>query len=117
MTYHALNSVLRRLGQRVGVDGGLHKFRQSMAVEYLPAGGRLETLKNTLGHTTYDSGASRGRRPAGGAATPGRPAAPRTGRRTPAAAHLLCRLIRNVGAAAGPGVMLRTLLAVPGDFL
>lgn len=54
ITYQGLHAALKRLGRRVGVEGGLHKFRHSMAVEYLRAGGRLETLKNTLGHTDYN---------------------------------------------------------------
>ena len=53
LTYHGLDASLRRIGRRVGVAGGLHKFRHTMAVEYVRAG-RLDTLKNILGHTTLD---------------------------------------------------------------
>lgn len=53
MSYHGLDAALRRLGKQVGVEVGLHKFRHTMAVEYVREG-RIETLKNILGHTTLD---------------------------------------------------------------
>lgn len=46
--------MLRRRGRRAGVHANPHKWRHSAAIQYLRGGGRIETLKALLGHTTLD---------------------------------------------------------------
>ncbi len=46
--------LLERRGKRAGVHAHPHKFRHSAAIQYLRSGGRVETLKAMLGHTTLD---------------------------------------------------------------
>lgn len=53
MTYQGLFAAVRRLGKPLGIAVGLHKFRHTMAVEFVREG-RIETLKNILGHSTLD---------------------------------------------------------------
>lgn len=49
-----LKAQMTRRGERVGVHCHAHKFRHSAAITYLRSGGRIETLKAMLGHTTLD---------------------------------------------------------------
>ena len=52
LNYRALASTLTRLERRAGVHCNAHLWRHGAAVQYLRSGGRLETLKTMLGHTT-----------------------------------------------------------------
>lgn len=51
---NALWKTLHKRGRRAGVHTHPHKFRHSAAIQYLRGGGRLETLKAMLGHTTLN---------------------------------------------------------------
>jgi integrase/recombinase XerD len=54
MTYKCLQSLLLRLEERTGVHCNAHLWRHGAAVTYLRSGGRVETLKTMLGHSTLD---------------------------------------------------------------
>jgi site-specific recombinase XerD len=54
MGYVALRQMLERRGARAGVHANAHKWRHSAAITYLRQGGRIETLKAMLGHSTID---------------------------------------------------------------
>lgn len=54
MSYVALRQMLRRRGDMAGVKANAHKFRHSFAVAYLRGGGKLETLRSIMGHSTFD---------------------------------------------------------------
>lgn len=54
MTYKCLQSLLIRLQKRTGVQCNAHLWRHGAAVTYLRSGGRVETLKAMLGHSTLD---------------------------------------------------------------
>lgn len=49
-----LQTTLERRGLQAGVHTNPHKFRHSAAIQYLRSGGRIESLKAMLGHTTLD---------------------------------------------------------------
>ena len=51
MDVGAVRSLLRRLGERAGVDNvHAHRFRHTCAIEYLRNGGDIFTLQSILGH-------------------------------------------------------------------
>lgn len=55
MSRHALAQYMRRLGKRAGVqDTHPHRFRHTMAIQYLRNGGDPYTLQDLLGHTTME---------------------------------------------------------------
>lgn len=54
LSVNSLQLALQRRGRAAGVHANPHKFRHSSAVQYLRSGGRVETLKAMLGHTTLD---------------------------------------------------------------
>ena len=54
MGYVALRHMLRRRGEAVGVKANPHKFRHTFAIEYLRNGGKLEALKNIMGHSDFE---------------------------------------------------------------
>jgi len=51
-TYDALYQAVKARGTQAGVDVNPHKFRHSCAIQYLRNGGRVETLRAMLGHTS-----------------------------------------------------------------
>jgi site-specific recombinase XerD len=55
LTRDALLKVLRRLGERAGVEGcHPHRFRHTFAIQYLRNGGNTLALQASLGHTTLE---------------------------------------------------------------
>jgi site-specific recombinase XerD len=52
LTINGLRMILRRRGAQAGVKANPHKWRHSAAIQYLRAGGRVETLQQLLGHST-----------------------------------------------------------------
>ncbi len=54
MTFTTLRELLRRRGKKAGVKANPHKWRHSAAIQYLRSGGRVETLRAMLGHSTLD---------------------------------------------------------------
>lgn len=52
LNYRALASTLTRLERRAGVHCNAHLWRHGAAIQYLRSGGRVETLRAMLGHTT-----------------------------------------------------------------
>jgi integrase/recombinase XerD len=54
ITYVTLRQMLRRRGDKAGIHANPHLFRHSFAVQYLRNGGKLETLKAIMGHTTFE---------------------------------------------------------------
>lgn len=54
MGYTALKEMLRRRGKRTGIHANPHKWRHSASIQYLRSGGRIETLRSMLGHSTLD---------------------------------------------------------------
>lgn len=53
LAYTGLKEMLRRHGNKAGIDANAHKWRHSAAVAYLRNGGRLEHLRLLLGHAEY----------------------------------------------------------------
>jgi integrase/recombinase XerD len=49
-----LGSMLRRLGQRVGIRANPHRFRHTGATMFLKNGGNVFALKEILGHSTME---------------------------------------------------------------
>jgi integrase/recombinase XerD len=47
-----VKNVIRYFGERLGIDCHPHKFRHTMAIEYLKNGGDVYTLKRILGHAS-----------------------------------------------------------------
>ncbi len=54
LTLFGFQEMLRRRGKKAGVHANPHKWRHSAAVQYLRSGGRVETLRAMLGHSTLD---------------------------------------------------------------
>lgn len=56
LTVEGIRQVLKRLGQRAGVQGPVnpHAFRHGFAREYLLAGGDLASLADLLGHSSVE---------------------------------------------------------------
>jgi integrase/recombinase XerD len=55
MTRHSVSCLLRRLGASAGISGvHPHRFRHTMAIEYLRNGGDIFTLQRILGHRRLD---------------------------------------------------------------
>ena len=54
LQYKTLQTALIRLEERTGIHCNAHKFRHSAAITYLRNGGRVETLRAMLGHSTLD---------------------------------------------------------------
>ncbi len=52
LTYDALYQAVKVRGETAGVEVNPHKFRHSCAIQYLRNGGRVETLRTMLGHTS-----------------------------------------------------------------
>lgn len=51
LTQRGMQSLMRRIGERSGVDVHAHRFRHTFAIEYLRNGGDIYTLKYILGHS------------------------------------------------------------------
>lgn len=54
LSYVGLRHMLRRRGDRAGIHANPHLFRHSFAVAYLRSGGRLETLRAIMGHSSFE---------------------------------------------------------------
>ena len=52
--YTDLKEVFKRKERKTGIHANPHKFRHSAAIQYLRSGGRVETLRTMLGHSTLD---------------------------------------------------------------
>lgn len=50
VTQHSLYQRIRRMGRRIGIDAGVHRFRHSFAVMSLKNGGSVKDLQFFLGH-------------------------------------------------------------------
>jgi site-specific recombinase XerD len=54
LTAVGFRQIFKRLSARTGLAVNPHKFRYSAAIQYLRNGGKLETLKALLGHSSLD---------------------------------------------------------------
>lgn len=54
LTYWTVKELMRRKERHLGKHLHVHLFRHSFAVQYLRNGGKLETLKAIMGHSTYE---------------------------------------------------------------
>ena len=54
LTVSGLQQMCKRRGAAAGIHANPHKWRHSAAIQYLRSGGRVETLKAMLGHSTLD---------------------------------------------------------------
>ncbi len=55
LTYTGLRLLIQKMGKRAGLQSvrcSPHTFRHTFAIEFLRAGGGIETLREILGHTT-----------------------------------------------------------------
>jgi site-specific recombinase XerD len=53
MTEHAVQILLRRIGERAGAeDVHPHRFRHTFAIQYLRNGGDIYSLRTLMGHAT-----------------------------------------------------------------
>ncbi len=49
-----LQQMFKRRGTAAGIQANPHKWRHSAVIQYLRSGGRVETLRTMLGHTTLE---------------------------------------------------------------
>lgn len=54
LTLAGFQQMCKRRSAAAGIRANPHRWRHSAAIQYLRSGGRLETLKAMLGHTTLD---------------------------------------------------------------
>lgn len=54
ITHSTISMLLKRKGQKIGKHLYPHLFRHSFAVQFLRNGGKLEVLKQIMGHSSYE---------------------------------------------------------------